>query len=251
MAGTVSIRLCAAYCKRSNRPMEMPPRPPAGAVPNRIDPVAPTENVSQFFSEKGNWKLCSVTCAVCNSGPKSESHSTGMLAMRYPGPSGVNRRVRWARSNRFIFPKAFSSSVITIRFPWVVTVPIDFPVACKSCAMVMWKGGRTPHISAAPSNFAILIVSKISENRLRIHSRCQESAVHRDSLAGDVASRIGSQQHRGADQFLWFSETLHGSAHQKLAAAICAVQQSGIQIRPKYARRDGVHIDPHPGPLYS
>src|SRR5262249_7188225 len=66
--------------------------------------------------------------------------------------SGMKRSVRWARSKRLGLPNTPSFSVMTIRFPCVLIVPIERPGSCRNCARA--TDAQTNHATSDPSKRA-------------------------------------------------------------------------------------------------
>src|SRR5437762_5472895 len=68
-------------------------------------------------------------------------------------------------------------------------------------------------------------------------------------MTGDKAGGIGGEKHRGARQFVELAEAPHGCAKQKLFPTFRSIEQSGVQVRAKYARSKRVNTYSGSGPL--
>src|SRR5947207_292009 len=68
-------------------------------------------------------------------------------------------------------------------------------------------------------------------------------------MTGDKAGGIGGEKHRGARQFVELAEAPHGCAKQKLFPTFRSIEQSGVQIRAKYAGSQCVNTNARTGPL--
>src|SRR5712664_1664995 len=68
-------------------------------------------------------------------------------------------------------------------------------------------------------------------------------------MTGYETRGIGSEKHRCACQLFDLAEPAHRSAQQEFPATLGPIEQSGIQIRAKYPRRDGIDANPRCRPF--
>src|SRR5258708_18188719 len=110
IGATVLISDGPACCNSAKRSTDRPPsglastteggRAAGACGPKVMDPVMPTENEFQLLPEKGKVKFLRVASLLVIAVPKSASHFVGVVSTRKPEPSGVNRRLWWARLKR-------------------------------------------------------------------------------------------------------------------------------------------------------
>src|SRR4051794_39643748 len=79
--------------------------------------------------------------------------------------------------------------------------------------------------------------------RLAVYCRREEPAVDRETVAGHEAGRVGREEHRGADEFLWAAEAFHRGPRDQLLASVGAGQQRGVELRREHAGDQRVHRD--------
>src|SRR5712664_2575404 len=68
-------------------------------------------------------------------------------------------------------------------------------------------------------------------------------------MTGYETRGIGSEKHRCACQLFDLAEPAHRCAQQEFPATLGPIEQSGIQIRAKYPRRDGIDANPRCRPF--
>src|SRR6266849_7093251 len=63
-------------------------------------------------------------------------------------------------------------------------------------------------------------------------------------MTGYETRGIGGEKHRRACQLFDFAESAHRRAQQEFPATLGPIEQSCIQVRAKYTRRDGIDANP-------